>query len=218
MFVDTLSTNMGDGDESKNADVSKLLSNINVKVRARFRCAVVVIHHVGHGAKDRERGAYALRGNTDGRVLFRRMGGARTTAMECQKTKDAPQWEPLAFEGRVVTLPGVVDSEGEPQTSLAFEPVEYVPPADKDALPDKQSSVLLVLQDLYRTHEANLAASGVDTRPRVTAKEWREKCEKLAIAQDRRRFYDLKRKLVDKGLVREDSGFVYLVEAETDGD
>lgn len=216
VFVDTLSTNMGDGDESKNPDVAKLLSNINVKVRARFHCAVVVIHHVGHGAKDRERGAYALRGNTDGRVLFRRMGGARTTALECQKTKDGPQWEPLAFEGRVVTLPGVFDSEGEPQTSLAFDPTEYVPPADKDGLPDKQASVLAVLQDMYRTQAATLAATGMDAAPRVAAKDWREKCATLGVVKDRRRFGEFKAKLVKKGTVREDQGFVYLVAQDAD--
>lgn len=133
MIIDTVSTNFGPGDESKNTDVAALLSNVNVNVNVnvggRFHCAVIISHHVGHGDKDRERGAYAIRGNADARVLVQRTGDELGTALHCLKVKDGQEWAPIAFKGRVITIPGITDSEGEAATSLCLERVEYVPPA-----------------------------------------------------------------------------------------
>ena len=92
----------------------------------------------------------------------------------------------------------------------------YLSPADKDGLPDKQASVLAVLQDMYRTQAATLAATGMGAAPRVAAKDWREKCATLGVVKDRRRFGEFKAKLVKKGTVREDQGFVYLVAQDAD--
>ena len=71
IIIDTLSTNIGNGDESNNADIARLLGNVNTHIRERFKACVMFVHHVGHGDKDRERGAYALRGNADARILVK---------------------------------------------------------------------------------------------------------------------------------------------------
>lgn len=140
VIIDTMSANFGDGDESKNADAARFMANLNLYLRGQFSCSVLVIHHVGHMEKERERGAYAIRANADARILARRLQTPFAVALVCQKMKDGPTFEPMAFQGRQVTLPGVMDSEGEQQTSLAFERIPY---EEKRAKLSRQAALLL---------------------------------------------------------------------------
>lgn len=210
VIIDTLSTNMGDGDESKNPDIARFLANVNVHVRARFQSAVIVVHHVGHGDKERERGAYALRGNSDCRVLVKRMVGEITTSLHCLKTKDSPRWEPIGFQGRVIEFPELYDSEGEPQTSLYFERAHYAPPPEKQSLGSKQWKALSALEELYIEHQQRIAKSGFASTPRVRTIDWRDRCVERGICSDRRRFSEAKLALVKKQLVHEEGEFSYV--------
>jgi hypothetical protein len=160
IVIDTLSQNFGDGDESKNADVSTFLSNINVHLRARYRCAVIIIHHVGHGDKDRERGAYAIRGNADARILVQRRKEPMTVEMTCRKMKDGPSFDPLWFRGRIVVLPDLFDSEGEPQTSLVLERVEGG--TKDDNLSRQQWHLYDLIKDCLQSKEAQLPSACQD--------------------------------------------------------
>ena len=54
---DTLSANYGDADEQTAKDINRVLTNARTACNDR---ACIFIHHVGHSAKDRERGSYAL--------------------------------------------------------------------------------------------------------------------------------------------------------------
>jgi len=164
IVIDTLSTNIGNGDESQNKDMSLLLNNVNSHIRTPTGACVAIVAHVGHGDKKRERGAYCIRGNVDFRILVKRDGitQERRCSMFSLKTKDGPLFPPASFKAVIVTLPSVFDSEGEESTSLVLESIEYIPQKDRKSLPEKTEQCLVVLQDLHQSAADNLSDSGYD--------------------------------------------------------
>jgi RecA/RadA recombinase len=117
VVFDTLAANFGPGDESKAEDMSCAMRT------AREACgnsAIILVHHVGHGAKDRERGSYALRATADCRILVERPNDGSLVSMTCLKSKDGKPFDQLNFEIRVVDL-GWQDADGDELTSLVLD-------------------------------------------------------------------------------------------------
>ena len=223
IVIDTLSTNIGDGDESANRDISRLLINLNVHLRTPTRACVAIVHHVGHGDKERERGAYAIRANVDFRILVRRDGDPadRKCSIHSKKTKDGPPFDPTAFKADIVTVPGVSDSEGEETTSLVLDMVYYIRPADEKKLPEKTQQCLAILKRLYAERRSNLEASNHDPEgARVEPKEWQAECEKMKVitgrskASRKSQFCRIKRNLLDGKLIHPNGAFVFPAEAD----
>ena len=218
IVIDTLSTNIGDGDESDNRDISRLLANVNVFLRITTGACVAIVAHVGHADKERERGGYALRGNVDFRILVRRDGSPedRRCSIHCRKTKDGPPFPPMAFQANVVALPGVFDSEGEQATSLVLHAVDYVPAAEGKALPEKTEQCLVILRDLHDQAAANLVAGGYSPDgARVESGAWFEECTRRAVIRgknsnsQRSQFRRIKGHLKENGLIFTDKTFVW---------
>src|SRR5690606_38112370 len=60
IVIDTLARNFGPGDENSNTEMGKFIAAID-NMRSRFSdCAVLIVHHSGHAAKHRARGAISL--------------------------------------------------------------------------------------------------------------------------------------------------------------
>lgn len=226
IVIDTLSTNIGDGDESDNKDMACLLNNVNLYLRATTRACVLIVAHVGHGDKERERGAYCIRGNVDFRILVKREGTPeeRRCTVFSRKTKDGQPFPPASFKAEIVTLPGVLDSEGEEATSLVLDAIEYVPQKDRKALPEKSEQCLIVLQDLYQTATANLTEGGYDPKSaRVQSKDWQAECIRRKTitgkspASEKAQFQRIKRELREGALILVDGGYVTPIFPEGDG-
>lgn len=65
IVVDTLARNFGAGDENNTKDMSEFVVAID-ELKASFPgCSVLIVHHSGHAAKERARGAMALKGALD---------------------------------------------------------------------------------------------------------------------------------------------------------
>ncbi|MEJ1298272.1 MAG: AAA family ATPase [Candidatus Sedimenticola sp. (ex Thyasira tokunagai)] len=120
IIIDTLSTNFGNGDESSNRDVARLLQNENIHLRQPYGAVVLNVLHVGHGDIDRERGAYALRANVDSRIAVKK-NGELSCRLICKKVKDESEWDDIVFKAKQVEIPGLFDSEGMPITSLVLD-------------------------------------------------------------------------------------------------
>jgi len=180
IIVDTLSTNIGNGDESSNTDIARLMNNVNIHLRDAFGSCVLIVHHVGHGDKDRERGAYALRGNADCRILVK-PAGERRCSMHSLKVKDAPEFDPVMFSANIVTIPGIFDSEGETVTSIVLQQEEYM--EQDTAVEGRQAAQALeVLRNMFAERRENIAARGGDPDDaRVEDISWFEQLEKLKI-------------------------------------
>lgn len=144
VVFDTLAANFGPGDESKTEDVHRALAE------ARAACgdrAIVLVHHVGHNQKDRERGAYALRGAADRRYLIERPQDGPLVTVRNLKAKDGAPIEPLAFEWRVVEL-GWRDCDGDMLTSLVLDPTDKAPPppAEREPIGKVQRAIVSALK------------------------------------------------------------------------
>ena len=212
IIIDTLSTNMGEGDENSNADVARLLNNVNTHLRARFDACILIVHHVGHGDKDRERGAYALRGNADARMLVKAEPGY-SCSLHSLKMKDGPLFEPVAFRTIGKNIPGITDSEGEPVTSLVLEKKEYIDEGTVKKLSGQIGSALAVLKDMYETARANLRAGGYpETQARVETKAWKAKLKTLGIVKEdatRQVLDKIRKRLVDEGMATVKGGHIF---------
>ena len=64
VIIDTLHRNM-DGDENSSQDIGKFINHIDSFLKP-LGAAVLVVHHSGHGNKDRSRGSSSIRAATNG--------------------------------------------------------------------------------------------------------------------------------------------------------
>ena len=220
IIIDTLSTNMGEGDENSNADVARLLNNVNTHLRARFDACILIVHHVGHNGKDRERGAYALRGNADARMLVKGEPGY-SCSLHSLKMKDGPLFEPVAFRTISMTIPGITDSEGESVTSLVLEMTEYVDPDNVKKLPEQIRGAFAVLVDMCKTVSNNLEVGGYDpSAARVETKAWKDKLRTLGIVKEhasRQALDKIRARLVGDGMARVEGAHIFpAIEASPD--
>ena len=199
VIIDTLSTNIGEGDENSNADVGRMLVNVGRYIRDAHSACALFVHHVGHGDKARERGAYALRGNADTRIHVKPYKDG--CSLHSLKVKDGAPFLPIAFEPQTVVIPGILDSEGDVVTSLTMGQVEYIEPATIKTLPPQQLKALTVLQ----TMGPSLAI------------DWKKELVKQEIIQpDRRYFNKVKAALIRASLVEEKHGLCQFMELEID--
>jgi hypothetical protein len=158
VVVDTLAANFGPGDESKNEDMSAALAGLRGALSER---AAIVVHHVGHGAKDRERGAYSLRATVDWRYLLERSGNDDVTVLRCEKAKDDRVPGPIAFRGEEVDT-GWVDIDGDPITSMVFVKLDEIPRTDGPRfIPAEAFDLLLALQKM-QAERGNLSVKRAD--------------------------------------------------------
>jgi hypothetical protein len=126
IVVDTLARNFGPGDENSTADMSAFVAALD-KLRDRFPgCTVLLVHHSGHGEKDRGRGSSVLRGALDAEFKVAKSGESVT--LSNLKMKDAPP--PREMEFALVEAAGSVALEytGEPSGTAgkSLTPTEQI--------------------------------------------------------------------------------------------
>ena len=112
IVVDTLARNFGDGDENSQKDMNAFIAALD-QLRERFAgSTVLLVHHSGHGDKERARGSSALRGAVDAEYKVAKDGDA--VHLTNHKMKDAAPPSPMAFA--LVSAAGSVALEytGEP--------------------------------------------------------------------------------------------------------
>lgn len=119
IVIDTLARNIGNGEESSNADISRLINNLDTLLKSRFDAAVLIVHHTGHGDQERARGASALRAAVDHEYRMDVKDGLRLLVTTKNKEGEIP--EPLAFRLESVPLDWL-DGHGMPMSSAALVP------------------------------------------------------------------------------------------------
>jgi hypothetical protein len=102
IVIDTLARNFGPGDENSTSEMGQFIAAID-DLKAQFRgCAVLIVHHTGHGDKQRARGAMALKGALDCEYRVGKDGA--TVKLINTKMKDAEPPATLAFTLNSVDL------------------------------------------------------------------------------------------------------------------
>ena len=213
IIIDTLATNLGDGDENHTKDINAFLGNIVRELRQPFQAAILLVHHVGHGEKGRERGAYAIRGNADARIHVERSEHADVILMHSVKAKDGEKWPAVGFVWEQVKL-GITDPEdGEEYTSLAVHMTTDLPVEANGAGRAKkatkgvgkaQAAAVNVLLDMVQEQAENKRAGGFDDGllPLVLITDWRDACFDQNIFKSRQHFNQVRESLIEKGLIR----------------
>jgi RecA-family ATPase len=120
IVIDTLSRNSS-GVEESNSNMAEFLNTIDAGLRQRYRCSLLLIHHVGHAQKDRARGPSNLIGNTDASFLVHRDGKSYYFTLETERLKDSDVPEPFRLEAKEVSL-STYDEDGQPEKSLVLVP------------------------------------------------------------------------------------------------
>jgi hypothetical protein len=117
---------------------------------------------------------------------------------------------------RTVELKDAFDDEGSPVSSVALSSVSYLPPTRSGKVGRGRNQILAlsVLGTLIEEHRERAARAGhASENTSVKIDEWRDRLGTKGI--DRKRFFELRSKLVDAGSIVTEAGlYVRLVDAE----
>lgn len=96
IIVDTMARHMLEGDENSNSDVNKFVAALD-RLRARYDASIMLVHHTGHDATGRARGASALKGAMDFSYRLESPSSG-TASLICDKAKDFNPPRPKRFD------------------------------------------------------------------------------------------------------------------------
>jgi len=181
IVVDTLARYGGALDENKAQDVAVLIA-AGDRLRLKYGASVLFVHHVGHQAKDRPRGSYALMAATDAHFLVERPDPAKlAVTVSTGRLKDSESPPPFSLQGKVIDL-GYQDEDGQQVTTVVLEPAtELVLPARREPTGKNVQEALGALRGItsgtFSMREAQEAIRPVipDRRRRSEAIAWLQK-------------------------------------------
>ena len=143
IVVDTLARNFGAGDENSTQEMGAFIAAMD-DMRANWPGAVVlIVHHSGHGEKQRARGAMALKGALDFEYRLEKEDAALTLANTKMKDAEPPAEMFFSLDG--------VDLDGGAK-SAALTLVEA---------PTRRERITPALRLALSTYEAAAIAHGV---------------------------------------------------------
>lgn len=102
IVIDTLARSLGGADENSATEVGKFISGID-SLRAKYGCAVLVLHHSAKRHNRVERGSGALRGAADTMIFLGRRS-KDSVLLSCEKQKDAAPFPDMLYQLDVVTV------------------------------------------------------------------------------------------------------------------
>lgn len=116
LIVDTMSQTFT-GNENSNDEVAEFLRVLGMDLRDTLRCTVTIVHHSGHSATERPRGASAIIANVDFALGVFRDEREMLATVEFVKIKDGERPDDEKFDLTAVTVG--FDEDGDTVTSLA---------------------------------------------------------------------------------------------------
>jgi len=146
IVIDTMTRNSNGLIERSNEDALAYLNRLDQLVRARYGCAVILIHHIGHAARDRARGPFSLISNTDANFLLERPDLTRPiVTVRSGRMRDAEPPPPFELEAHVVPI-GEIDEDDKPVTSLILKDTGQVPSLRNKVTGKSQKALLAELE------------------------------------------------------------------------
>lgn len=137
IVVDTLARCLVGGDENLARDVGLFVAGLD-RLREKFGCSILVVHHSGKGRDSSYRGSSALVGAADSVIRFEGSGGLLT--LGCEKLKDGEAFatinaQLLATGDSCVVVPSAPKSPAAPATltlvaTAASLGSDWIPRAD----------------------------------------------------------------------------------------
>lgn len=152
VIIDTLHRNFS-ADENSAKDIAALLKNLDAYMRVELGAAVLLVHHSGHGDKDRGRGSSAIRAAVDVELVAKKDKDG-LIILSCSKAKDFAVGEPLSFKLQTVEL-NHVDDDGEPVTSAVPIYLGHAFKKTKELRPDNREALTILETMLTQSGEVN---------------------------------------------------------------
>ena len=180
VVVDTLARNFGPGNENSTEDMNRWIANIDRFIREEFRCAVILVHHTGHGHLTRGRGSSVLPAALDGEYKVEKVdydddGLEWSLNFEQTLVKDGRPLPPMRFNFQETEFHHLLDEEGQPTTSGALVSGTWSKPKIKRELGKNQQIVLDTLKNIYGSKVREARANEEDVfEVFVTQKELKE--------------------------------------------
>jgi AAA domain len=219
VIIDTVSRVLAGGDENSPRDMGQLVANL-AHIQSGTGAHVLVIHHVPQGEL-RLRGHGSLLGSMDTTVsLEKSAAGSVTAAIE--KNNDGPDGQTIAFCLRPVEL--YHDPEtGETTTAPVVIATEVVPQQAgrrKKPLSAKYERARRTLAGIAKSSRAKAPPDDWGLPAAITivpTDAWREALLRDGVldnadADVRKRFWDLKNRLVVKNVIGERDGHVWIAD------
>ena len=136
------------GDENSTRDMTVFLDHCERYVREPARATLLHVHHTGHAAPDRGRGASAIKGAMD---FEYRVKAPEEGVIEfaCTKQKEHDEEKPLYLRTRSVSLHGY-NRAGSDDSSLVVERIdEAYRPERSRRLTERQAAIVAHLRSEY---------------------------------------------------------------------
>ena len=145
----------------------------------RFRketgVSIIIIHHCGHGAKDRPRNGSELGGKSDVILPVKCEDGITTLSCIKLKNGDKTKANPLSWKMKGVAT-NWLDADGEVITSVILESTDDQPKT-RESLTRSQQIALDALREALRKHGAE--SDGIVS---VSEEEWRQEAYGMGIS------------------------------------
>ena len=164
IIIDTLHRNFGDGDENSSKDFAQFLYN-TTKLMNAVKCAVLFVHHSGHSSHDRARGSSSIKAALD--VEYKISKKNSIVSMKCTKAKEFEGPSPSSFDLTPISIPTMLDINGNQIESAILLSTTYVEPITKDALTSNDQIVLNSLGDLLAAEETPAPQLVTDKHPEM---------------------------------------------------
>ena len=216
IVIDTLARNFGPADENATKEMNTFINHIDLLLRAKYSCNVLIVHHTGVGSKDRARGNSALKGALDAEYAVVKSNDEVT--ITAKKMKDADEPEPINFLFNPVRLP-FVDEEGEPQHSCVLK--HYDPNmadglkstnAPENRIGERQVKIIETLNSLIENAQETLHKNGRDPlNARIELQNLKDDCyeQGFICSKHWRRTIDT---MIHRGFLAVDAPFVTVTE------
>ena len=185
IVIDTLARNFGAADENSTRDMNAFISNVDSLLRIPYNACVLIVHHAGHGDKNRGRGSSALKGALDAEYSVTKQnrtspieGEIQTISLHSTKMKDAAPPQPKAFDLVPVHIK-TCEVTWEDIGSAALSISDYDPLKQQDitaGIKGASNTALDCLKALYTEHITKLINQGYPPADaRVTLESWRDR-------------------------------------------
>ena len=195
IIIDTLNRNMGGGDENATADMSRFVAAVD-DVRRAYDATTMIVHHTGHGNKERARGSMALLGAVD--CEFRVEKSDAFLTITCTKMKEAERSAPFVLEMCEVVIGKT--REGEEIKHAALRETDSGPAVKGPRL----SASLKMAMDSF-TEAKKRAGHAEALHQAVGLEEWRAVFYERSTADNeaakRQAFHRARNELVARGLL-----------------
>lgn len=183
IVVDTMSQTYT-GNENSNDEVADWMRTVGLELRDAMGCTVSVVHHSGHVATERPRGASAIIANADFAFGVFRDESQMLATLEFAKVKDAERPDDVTFE--LVRVEIGFDEDGDVVSSLAarwLQPAEVVQAIKDEAAKGRGGHVGFLLglmqagmskDDIRGRFYEGMPDSSLETRRRTFNRAWIE--------------------------------------------